>query len=107
MSENRFPDRFAGSNFRPLVVLYKTESGGAFNMTGATGTFTIRKDRGAVAVVDAGAHTNTPTTTGRLEYQAAAADLQSPGDYTVTVIATMPTGQTDVSRFALTILPAV
>ncbi len=103
--EDRFRERFAGSNFLPLVVNVKTASGSAFNLTGASSLWTIRSVSGKNAVVDAAANTNTPGTGGTFEFQPTVAQVSEPGEYAVTVVMTIA-GNQHVSRFGLHINPA-
>ncbi len=100
-----FDNRYAGSAFEPLKIELQNVDGSLRNLTGETATFTIRKVKGVRAVVDAAAHTNTPGVAGQFEYQPAAADVSSPGEYTVKIVMQL-SGLPKVVVYGLTIDPA-
>lgn len=104
LSTVRFPNRFAGSAFKPFVVEVRDSDGTLRDLTGQTATMTIRKVKGVNAVMDAQANNNTPDASGLFSFQPSAAQVSSPGEYVVTVIMTL-SGLPEVARFGLKIVP--
>ena len=103
--EDSFPDRYAGSSFRPFVVIVKGTGGGLFDLTGSTATWTLCKV-GRTPVIENAAHSNTPGVDGRFEFSVTAAQISQPGAYTATIRMIYTGGaEPDVSVVGLTILP--
>ena len=103
---DRFPSRFAGSEFQPFALNVFEEDGSPRDLTGDTATFTIRLANGKGPVVAASAHTNVPGAAGVFEFQPTAAQMAQPGEYVVTIAMTL-SGRAEVSRKGFLIKPAV
>ncbi len=105
ISTERFPNRFAGSAFMPFVVQVRKDDGSVEDLTGQSATLTIRKSKGVAAVAVAIPNDNVPDTKGLFSFPATPSQVESPGEYTLTVNMNLD-GLPEVGRFALTIDPA-